>query len=177
MEIKSVAVVTGASQGIGRATASRLARDFSAVVPVARDKQDLETAASEITALGAQAMVVAIELRLPQSAETVVKDTLDLFGRIDALLDIAGAVPEIDLFQRTYAQWDDGMALKFHAAQIDDAGLGRIEGIEGICGFYVRECGARFQARKRSGRGNQRSHHRTREGIRRTRNQGRSAGQ
>src|ERR1700683_1595747 len=117
MEIKSVAVVTGASQGIGRAAALRLARDFSAVGRVARDKQNLETAASEITSLGAKSVVSAIDLRLPQSAETVVRGTLDRFGRIDALLNIAGAVPQIDLFQLTDAQWDDGMALKFHGAR------------------------------------------------------------
>ncbi len=117
MEIKSVAVVTGASQGIGRATALRLARDFSAVVLVARDKESLETAASEITAVGARAMVIAIDLRLPSSAETVIKGTLERFGRIDALLNIAGAVPQIDLFQMSDAEWDDGLALKFHGAR------------------------------------------------------------
>jgi 3-oxoacyl-[acyl-carrier protein] reductase len=117
MEIQSVAVVTGASHGIGRATALRLARDFSAVVLVARDKENLETAASEITSVSAKAMVFAVDLRLPQSAETVIKGTLERFGRIDALLNIAGAVPQIDLFQMTDAQWDDGMALKFHGAR------------------------------------------------------------
>jgi 3-oxoacyl-[acyl-carrier protein] reductase len=117
MEVKSVAVVTGASQGLGRATALRLARDFSAVVLVARDKENLETTASQITSLGAKPMICAIDLRLPQSAETLIKGTLDRFGRIDALLNIAGAVPQIDLFQMTDAQWDDGMALKFHGAR------------------------------------------------------------
>jgi 3-oxoacyl-[acyl-carrier protein] reductase len=48
VNVKSVAVVTGASQGIGRATALRRARDFSAVVLVARDKENLEVAASEV---------------------------------------------------------------------------------------------------------------------------------
>jgi 3-oxoacyl-[acyl-carrier protein] reductase len=117
MEIKSVAVVTGASQGIGRAVALRLARDFSAVVLVARDDENLETAAAEIVSVGAEAMVFAIDLRLPQSAETVIKGALEWFGRIDALLNIAGAVPQIDLFEMTDAQWDDGMALKFHGAR------------------------------------------------------------
>jgi 3-oxoacyl-[acyl-carrier protein] reductase len=115
--VKSVAVVTGASQGIGRATALRLARDFSAIVLVARDKPNLDSAASEITAMGAKTMVFAMDLRLPQSGETVVQGTLEHFGRIDALLNIAGAVPQIDLFQMTDAQWDDGMALKFHGAR------------------------------------------------------------
>jgi 3-oxoacyl-[acyl-carrier protein] reductase len=117
MEVASVAVITGASQGIGRAAALRLARDFSAVVLVARDKQNLETAAAEITSLGAQTMVSPIDLRMPQSAETIVRATLDRFGRIDALLNIAGAVPQMDLFQLSDAQWDDGMALKFHGAR------------------------------------------------------------
>jgi len=52
-----------------------------------------------------------------QAAETVVSATLERFGRIDALLNIAGAVPQIDLFQMTDAQWDDGMALKLHGAR------------------------------------------------------------
>ena len=117
MEIKSVAVVTGASQGIGRASAVRLARDFSAVVLVARDKKNLQAAASEIALVGTEAMVFAIDLRLPQAAETVIKGTLERFGRIDALLNIAGAVPQIDLFEMTDAQWDDGMALKLHGSR------------------------------------------------------------
>ena len=117
MEIKSVAVVTGASQGIGRATALRLARDFSAIVLVARDQENLETAAAETRSLGAEAMIFALDLRLPQSPEIVVQGTLERFGRIDALLNIAGAVPQVDLFEMTDAQWDDGMALKFHGAR------------------------------------------------------------
>jgi 3-oxoacyl-[acyl-carrier protein] reductase len=51
---KSVAIVTGASQGIGRATAVRLARDFSAVVLVARNKDELDKTASAIKSAGAE---------------------------------------------------------------------------------------------------------------------------
>jgi 3-oxoacyl-[acyl-carrier protein] reductase len=114
---KSVAIITGASQGIGRATAIRLAHDFSAIVLVARDKDNLETTATEVRSLGAEATASALDLRQPQSAKNVVKGTLERFGRIDALLNIAGAVPQIDLFQMTDAQWDDGTALKFHGAR------------------------------------------------------------
>jgi 3-oxoacyl-[acyl-carrier protein] reductase len=117
MTTKSVAIVTGASQGIGRATALRLARDFSVIVLVARNEDNLERTAAEVRALGTEAMVFALDLRQPQSAETIIEETLERFGRIDALLNIAGAVPQIDLFQMTDAQWDDGMALKFHGAR------------------------------------------------------------
>jgi 3-oxoacyl-[acyl-carrier protein] reductase len=117
MEIKSVAIVTGASQGIGQATALRLARDFTAVVLVARSKDKLEKTAGEVKSAGAEVTVCALDLREPQAAETVVAATLERFGRIDALLNIAGAVPQVDLFEMTDAQWDDGMALKFHGAR------------------------------------------------------------
>ena len=117
MDAKSVAVVTGASQGIGRATAVRLARDFTAVVLIARDRESLEETARDVIASGAQAITLPSDLREPAAAEAVVKTTLDRFGRIDALLNIAGAVPQIDLFEMTDAQWDDGAALKLHGAR------------------------------------------------------------
>jgi len=60
---------------------------------------------------------LALDLRQPQSAKAIVEGTLERFDRIDALLNIAGAVPQIDLFQMTDAQWDDGMALKLNGAR------------------------------------------------------------
>jgi 3-oxoacyl-[acyl-carrier protein] reductase len=117
MKTNSVAIVTGASQGIGQATALRLARDFSAVVMTARQQAELQKTAAEVKLAGAEPLVYALDLREPASAETIVKGTLDRFGRIDALLNIAGAVPQIDLFEMTDAQWEDGLALKFHGAR------------------------------------------------------------
>ena len=117
MTTRTVAIVTGASQGIGRATALRLARDFSAIVLVARNKESLEGTAAEVRSIGAEATICALDLREPRVAEAIVSKALELFGRIDALLNIAGAVPQIDLFEMTDAQWDDGMALKFHGAR------------------------------------------------------------
>jgi 3-oxoacyl-[acyl-carrier protein] reductase len=113
---KSAAIVTGASQGIGRATALRLARYFSVVVLAARNKKSLESTAAEVRSLGAEAVVFSLDLREPQSATSSCK-SLNRFSRIDALLNIAGAVPQIDLFEMTDSQWDDGMALKLHGAR------------------------------------------------------------
>ena len=117
MGAKSVAIVTGSSQGIGRATALRVAYDFSAVALVAREQDKLEETATEIRSIGTEVMVIGLDLREPQSAETIIEGPLQRFGRIDALLNFAGAVPQIDLFRLTDTQRDDGMALKFHGAR------------------------------------------------------------
>jgi 3-oxoacyl-[acyl-carrier protein] reductase len=114
---KSVAVVTGASQGIGQATAIRLARDVSALVVVARNRANLEQTAAAARQAGAEVLVIDADLAQPEAAQLVVNQTLTEFGRIDALLNIAGAVPQIDLFDMTDAQWESGLALKLHGAR------------------------------------------------------------
>jgi Short-chain alcohol dehydrogenase of unknown specificity len=113
----SVAIVTGASQGIGRSTAIRLARDFSSVVLAARDRPNLEKTAGGGEGGGAEPLVIDIDLAESFAATSVVDQTLSAFGRIDALLNIAGAVPQVDLFEMTDAQWDGGLALKLHGAR------------------------------------------------------------
>jgi NAD(P)-dependent dehydrogenase (short-subunit alcohol dehydrogenase family) len=114
---KSVAIVTGASQGIGHATAIRLARDVSALVLVARDPANLERTAEAVRAAGARALTIDLDLARPEAARVVVDRTLAAFERIDALLNIAGAVPQIDLFEMTDEEWDRGLALKLHGAR------------------------------------------------------------
>jgi 3-oxoacyl-[acyl-carrier protein] reductase len=114
---KKIAIVTGASRGIGRATAIRLAQNFGGVVIAARDAELLKATAKDIVAIGAEALDVCVDLREPAAAEAVVASTLKQFGRIDAVVNIAGAVPQIDVLEMTDAQWDDGFALKLHGAR------------------------------------------------------------
>ena len=113
----SVALITGASQGIGQATAVRLARDFSTVVLVARNRDQLEKTAEQVKQAGTQALVIDTDLSQPTAAQAIIDKALANFGRIDALLNIAGAVPQVDLFEMTDEQWDQGMSLKLHGAR------------------------------------------------------------
>src|SRR4029077_3874010 len=91
--------------------------DFSFLTLVARDEDHLQETAQQAKSLGAESLVLALDLREPAAAEKIVSETLARFGGIDALVNIAGAVPQIDLFEMADAQWDDGMALKFHGAR------------------------------------------------------------
>ena len=112
-----VAIVTGASRGIGRATSIRLARDFSAVALVARTQETLTETADAVRAAGAEPLLLARDLRQPDAAGAIVAATRESFGRIDAVACIAGAVSQADMFALTDEQWDDGLALKFHSAR------------------------------------------------------------
>jgi NAD(P)-dependent dehydrogenase (short-subunit alcohol dehydrogenase family) len=113
----NVAIVTGASQGIGRATAIRLSKDFDKLVLVARNKQAMEEVSGKVREAGAEPFVLELDLSKPEAATQVVSAATNRFGRIDALLNIAGAVPQIDLFEMTDQQWRDGMELKLHGAR------------------------------------------------------------
>jgi len=113
----SVVVVTGASQGIGRSTAVRLAQDFKSVVLVARNRSKLEETAADVAAAHATPLVIDLDLSERRSATAVIERVLSTFGRIDALINVAGAVPQIDLFEMTDEQWDAGLALKLHGAR------------------------------------------------------------
>jgi 3-oxoacyl-[acyl-carrier protein] reductase len=113
----NVAIITGASQGIGRATALRLAKDFSSLVLAARNGEALKETATAVEEAGARALPLALDLRDPAADKSLVDEALKRFGRIDALVNIAGAVPQVDILEMTDAQWEDGMSLKLHGAR------------------------------------------------------------
>lgn len=113
----AVAIVTGASSGIGRATAVRISRDFRCVVLVARSTDGLEQTSRDVRANGSEPLTVVQDLTQASAAQAVLRASLERFGRVDALVNIAGSVPGIDLFAMSDAQWDESLALKFHGAR------------------------------------------------------------
>ena len=85
-----VAIVTGASSGIGEATARRLARDGMHVTLAARRQNELERVAREIEAGGGQALVAPTDVRDRAAIHRMVRATLDRWGRVDVLINNAG---------------------------------------------------------------------------------------
>ncbi len=87
-----VVIVTGASSGIGEATARQFGREGARVVLAARRVDRLESLAKEIAGMGtgAETLVVAADLSRLEDIQALVQKTLDKFGRIDVLLNNAG---------------------------------------------------------------------------------------
>lgn len=108
-----VAIITGASRGIGRAIAETLSAEGMKVALVARSKAELETLAKS---LPNEALVQAIDLREPDSALQIVTSTIEKFGKLDLLVNNAGATKRGDFLNLTDEEWTDGFALKFYAA-------------------------------------------------------------
>ena len=86
-----LAVVTGASSGIGAATARLLAREGARVVLVARSREALDTVGAEIGAAGGKAYAVAADLGVPGAVALLERDVLGVHGAPDLLVNNAGA--------------------------------------------------------------------------------------
>jgi len=85
-----VIIITGASSGIGEATARRLAREGAAVVLAARRRERLERLAEEIAASGGRALAVPTDITMEMDRCHLLERTLQAYGRIDALINNAG---------------------------------------------------------------------------------------
>jgi len=117
MSDRKVALVTGASRGIGRATAACLAEAGWDLLLVARSGALLEQAAAEESGRhGAAAACHAADLREPPAAEAAVAAALERFGRLDLLVNCAGATKRGDFFALSEEDFADGFALKYHGA-------------------------------------------------------------
>jgi len=111
-----VIIVTGASRGIGKAIALRLARDGGRLFLAARDKAMLAKVIAEIEAGGGTAMSFATDLRVAESPAALVDAALETYGAIDIIVNNAGATRRGDFLELTETDWMDGFALKFFGA-------------------------------------------------------------
>ena len=85
-----VAVITGASSGIGRATMELFGREGATVVGTARTESKLQEALDAVKAAGGEGIIVPADLEDPASADLIVKAAHDAFGRVDVLVSNAG---------------------------------------------------------------------------------------
>ena len=111
----SVALVTGASSGIGAATARRLAQEGAAVALVARRRDRLDQVADDIARLGGHAVAMEADITEPEHADRAVQDTLDRFGRLDILVNNAGIMLLGTALHTMIGEWDRMISLNVSA--------------------------------------------------------------
>ena len=104
--INRIAMVTGASRGIGRACALELAKAGTKVVLAARQLDKLEEVAGEIRAVGGKAFVVAIDLASAESIKEAIGKVAKEFGRIDMLVNNAGVTKDGLAMRMKPDDWD-----------------------------------------------------------------------
>ncbi len=104
--LNTVAVVTGASSGIGRASAIRLAVGGADVVLVSRRDQELQKLEEEISVLGRQTLRLPADISSSAEAARIVEKTVERFGRLDTLINAAGVMLNGPSIESPLKEWD-----------------------------------------------------------------------
>ena len=111
-----VALVTGASQGIGRACALALAEAGAIVAAAARSEDKLDAVVQEITAAGGQAAAFKMDVASEDEIKAGAKSAIEKFGKIDILVNNAGITRDMLFMRMKRADWDAVLATNLTGA-------------------------------------------------------------
>ena len=108
-------VVTGATSGIGRATAARFGRDGARVLAVGRKAAALEEVAREVEAAGGRCVTLEADVTANDAPKAVVDKAVEAFGGIDVLVNAAGIIANGTVENTTDAAWDEMIDINLRA--------------------------------------------------------------
>ena len=101
-----VALITGASQGLGKALALSFAREGASVVINSRGEEGVRPVAQEIEAQGGEVLALAADVSEAADAERLIGATVERFGRVDVLVNNAGVLgPRVEIVEYPEAEW------------------------------------------------------------------------
>lgn len=152
-----VIVITGASSGLGEATARHLAREGAMVVLGARRVERIDALAAELNGAGYQALSVATDVTDSAQVQALVDAAIARFGRIDVMINNAGVMPHSPLERRKIADWDrmidvniKGVLYGIAAAlpSMQERKSGHIINVSSVAGHKVRSGSAVYAATK-----------------------------
>lgn len=152
-----VVVITGASSGLGEATARMLAAEGATVVLGARRTDRIEALAEELTQSGAQALARATDVTDPEQVQRLVDAAVERYGRLDVIINNAGLMPQSLLEARKLDEWDrmidvniKGVLYGVAAAlpHMQRQGSGHIVNVSSVAGHRVGPGSAVYAATK-----------------------------
>jgi NAD(P)-dependent dehydrogenase (short-subunit alcohol dehydrogenase family) len=120
-----VAIVTGGGRGIGRAIALLLAQERARVVVcdigaslqgAGTDAGPAQDVVDEIRKSGGEAIASTLSIAEPENADTIVRATLEAFGRVDILVNNAGILRDVIFHKMSWSDWSDVIAVHLHGA-------------------------------------------------------------
>lgn len=152
-----VVIITGASSGLGEATARLLAAQGARLALGARRSARIEALAEELRSSGSQAIAVTTDVTNAAQVQALVDMAVQTFGRIDVMLNNAGVMPHSPLERRKIADWDRmidvnlkgvlyGIAAALPAMQAQKSG--HIINVSSVAGHKVRPGSAVYAATK-----------------------------
>ncbi len=112
---EKVAIVTGASSGIGRATALIFAKNGAKVIAVGRNEKELNLLRDEITKKKGSVKVVLADIRETSQTEKLVNDAIETFGKIDILVNSAGIILNGSIENTNLEDWDKMMNINLRS--------------------------------------------------------------
>ncbi len=122
----SIAVVTGASRGLGKAIAQGMAEAGAHLVCVGRALDELEATAEAVRSLGRRALVVQADITRVSEIDRLVEATLKEFGRVDVLVNNAGINISQNALEVTEEAWDAVMGINLKATFFCSQRFGRV---------------------------------------------------
>ncbi len=106
-----IGFITGASAGIGRTIAIRMAEEGADVALFARNAERLQETADAVSALGRTAHCYPVDVSQTEAVKAVVKEALEAFGRVDVMVNNAGITRDMLFMRMKESDWDDVMSI------------------------------------------------------------------